>query len=276
MNAERNAIPAASAPPDAAAIAVALSGARHIGRVVWLDECESTNDEIWKLAADGESPSPVIFAGTQTRGRGRQGRSWTSPPGSGLTFSLLAPSGLQSDCAGALALAVAVAIAETAGEDFGVNATIKWPNDVLVGASKLAGVLVESRSIRGATAYAVGVGINVNLDAAQAPEALRGLFTSLRMETGAPCRLEDVAAALLSRVDRWLDAVRAQRWADIEARWQRYSCLLGRTVTVECAGEVHTGTVVDLQPLEGIALQLDTGYVRIFRAEHTHVLKSDF
>ncbi len=132
------------------------------GQIRWFDEIDSTNTYLREQARQGAPDGLVAVADHQTAGRGRLDRRWESPPGANLLASVLLRPGCDPDdlhlCTGAVALAAADACAEVAG----VEPALKWPNDLLVGGAKLAGVLAEAEFAGGAlAAVVVGIGLNV-------------------------------------------------------------------------------------------------------------------
>jgi BirA family biotin operon repressor/biotin-[acetyl-CoA-carboxylase] ligase len=207
----------------------------------------STNERARRLAMAGAPHGTLVTAAEQSAGRGRQGRSWTAPPGRALLCSLV-----LRGTSPLLSLAAGVAVADTVGAD----ASIKWPNDVLVGGRKVAGILVEGRPQEG---WAVlGIGLNVAVRESDFPDELRGRAGSLGLE---PDALETVLENLLGALERWLcadaesvlDAVRARdalagasvRWAGgagegagIDAQG-RLLVRTGAGVVALDAGEVH-------------------------------------
>lgn len=143
-----------------------IAAARWLGvRRIDLIECGSTNDEAARFARAGASHGTIVVAESQTAGRGRNGRSWVSPTGVGLYMSAIVRPPFLADLALALVppmtLAIGIGLCD-AVRACGVAAVLKWPNDVLVGSKKLAGVLVESQS-HGSRLEAVIIGIGVNL-----------------------------------------------------------------------------------------------------------------
>jgi BirA family biotin operon repressor/biotin-[acetyl-CoA-carboxylase] ligase len=176
----------------------------------------STNDRARELAAAGAPHGTLVTAGEQTAGRGRQGRSWSAPAGSALLASLVLrqPPAL-------LPLAAAVAVAETVEPAVSAAAAIKWPNDVLVGGRKVAGILAEGRPQQG---WAVlGVGVNVAVETGDLPPELRATAGTLGLE---PSAIEDQLASLLASLERWLAAEPA---ATLEA-WRARDALAGHDV----------------------------------------------
>ena len=176
----------------------------------------STNDVARELAAAGAVHGTVVTAAEQTAGRGRQGRTWVAPAGSSLLASVIVrPFGPL------LPLAGAVAVAEACGE----RAQIKWPNDVLLGGGKVAGILTEA-NVAGGWAV-LGVGINVALDVDGLPEDVRARAASLgRRSEDVPAVLADVLTALDAAL-RLDDDVLLERWrardalVGREVRWER-------------------------------------------------------
>lgn len=172
------------------------------GEIRRYGEVDSTNDLAFDHAAAGCPEGTTVVAESQRAGRGRRGRSWYSPGGANLYFSIvLRPSRPRREwpeipwvVAGAVAAGLARA---------GVrNLSIKSPNDVLAGGRKIAGVLLENRvggSVR--TAVVAGVGLNVNLPRRLMPEGLRETATSVEEETGAPAERETLLLGLLSSID---------------------------------------------------------------------------
>ncbi|HTE63919.1 MAG TPA: biotin--[acetyl-CoA-carboxylase] ligase [Solirubrobacteraceae bacterium] len=213
-----------------------------------LRETPSTNDRARALAAGGAPHGALVTAGMQTAGRGRQGRTWAAPPGQALLLSLL-----LRDYDPLLPLRAGLAVADLAGE----QALVKWPNDVLVGGRKLAGILVEARPEEG---WAVlGIGVNVAVDLAALPPEVRDRAATLGRS---PVELESTLSELLVALERRLaeppaaclaalrvrDALRDQpvRWAEGEgtgAGIDDTGALLvrlpGGTLQTLAAGEVH-------------------------------------
>jgi BirA family biotin operon repressor/biotin-[acetyl-CoA-carboxylase] ligase len=172
----------------------------------------STNDRARALAAAGAPHGTLVTAGEQTAGRGRQGRTWSAPPGRALLMSLVlrAPDRM-------LPLAAAVAVAEAAGSE----AAIKWPNDVLLGGRKLAGILAEARPQDG---WAVlGIGLNVAVRMEDLPAELRATAATLGLE---PRDVEAVLARVLAALEQTLAL---DRPALLDA-WRARDALLGSDV----------------------------------------------
>ena len=172
----------------------------------------STNEHARALAARGAPHGTLVTAREQTAGRGRQGRTWTAPPGRALLCSLL-----LRDPPRLVPLAAGVAVAEVVGERAGV----KWPNDVLLEGRKVAGILVEGRPQED---WAVlGIGLNVAVREADLPPELRERAGSLGLSVG---DVEPTLSRLLDRLEHWLEA---KPDAVLDAL-RRRDALLGRQV----------------------------------------------
>jgi BirA family transcriptional regulator, biotin operon repressor / biotin---[acetyl-CoA-carboxylase] ligase len=213
---------------------VAGSGALG-GPLVHLDATGSTNDAARSLAGDGAPHGTVVVAERQTAGRGRQGRSWTAPPGRALTLSVL----LRLDAArlDLLPLAAALAVCEACERAVAVACRVKWPNDVWIDERKAAGILIEARPQEGWAV--VGIGLNVDTPRAELAPELRESATSLRISTGAPVDRSEVLAALFERLAAWISALgEPQRVAEA---FRERDALYGRRITWTRAGLRETG-----------------------------------
>jgi BirA family biotin operon repressor/biotin-[acetyl-CoA-carboxylase] ligase len=169
---------------------------------VHLPVCGSTNDEAQRLAAAGAAHGTVVTADEQHAGRGRQGRRWHSPAGENLYLSCVLRPELAPAAATAITLAAGLGVAD-AVQRAGAPAALKWPNDVLAGGRKLAGILTEM-STRGERVQHIVVGIGVNLASRSFPPELGDVATSLAL-LGVPVERERFVAQLLSELEIWFD-----------------------------------------------------------------------
>lgn len=187
----------------------------------WLAETDSTNNVAREWALAGAPHGAVVVAARQTRGRGRRGRVWESPAGTGLYASFILRPGWPAAQAANLAILAAMA-AHGALDRAGVkNLRIKWPNDILANGRKICGVLVEPRIGAGRIEFAVvGIGLNAGQQADEFPAALRAVATSCALEgVHAPVDrlLEHLVGSLQAVETRPLERVRAE-WIAAGAR----------------------------------------------------------
>lgn len=219
----------------------------------------STNDHAARLAGRGCPQGTVVMADRQTRGRGQRGRRWFSPPGAGVYLSLVLRPPLTPAQAPKITLLAAVAAAEALIDTAGLEARIKWPNDVLVGGRKIAGILCQMDAAGDRVAHViVGAGINVNTPAGILPGDIGVTATSVLMETGAPASRTAVARAFLRRLERHYSASLDDGFAAVLARWRELSCLTGREVRVDGTEGPVRGVVVGIDE-EGALVLRDRG-----------------
>jgi BirA family biotin operon repressor/biotin-[acetyl-CoA-carboxylase] ligase len=214
---------------------------------------DSTNRYLLDEARAGAADGLVAVARHQTAGRGRLGRRWEAPAGANLLMSvLLRPPVPPEDlhlCTVALALAARAACAATTG----VEAGLKWPNDLVVGERKLAGILAESEMGAGAATVVVGLGLNVAWPApedgpgADAPDELKNSATSLWRERARPVEPDVLLDAVLRELEDRVEELGSGDGRRRLASAYRAACVtLGRTVTVILEGESVTGPVADI------------------------------
>jgi len=239
-------LPAPDRPAlDAAALTAAVVTGGLWREVEVVEAIGSTNAELVARAAADEPEGLVLVAEHQQAGRGRLDRTWTSPPGAGLTLSLLLRPDVPAARRGWLPLLAGVALAEAVAEVPGVRAALKWPNDLLAGdGAKLAGILAEV----GAGAVVVGVGLNVSTRADELPPGA----TSLALVSGSPVDRAPLLLRFLRgferRYLRWLEQLGDPVASGLAADYLAWSATVGSTVAV---------TLPDGSTLEGVAEAVD-------------------
>jgi BirA family biotin operon repressor/biotin-[acetyl-CoA-carboxylase] ligase len=223
-----------------------------------LAECDSTNDEAAAWARQGAPHGAVVIADRQRRGRGRLGRSWHSPPEENLYFSVvLRPAAMAPMRVPPITLAAGVAVAEAA-LDLGIAASLKWPNDLLCGGKKAAGILAEMASA-GERVEHVILGIGVNLNGTAFPPPLDGIATSLRLHAGRPIERELFTAALCRRLETACDAFFSGGPAAVLPVWRRFAAFLGERVSVQVGEERIWGQAVDVDADGALQFLTDEG-----------------
>ena len=237
-----------------------VEGNKVVGRDIRVfQETNSTNDVVEKLARDAVREGVVVFAESQSRGRGRLGRRWHSPPRRGLWFSVLLRPPLRPQAATRLTVAAATALVRAIRAQTGLAPEIKWPNDILIHGRKVAGVLTELNAELDHIKYIIlGIGVDVNLDASEFPPELRKLATSLKIETGASWHRADLAAAILRELDRDYDRILRSQFENVADEWERQCATIGRRVRIQIGPRV----------LQGQAESLDEDGALLLRTEH--------
>jgi BirA family biotin operon repressor/biotin-[acetyl-CoA-carboxylase] ligase len=256
-----------SAPFDSQRF-TSLIGGLPLGRpLVLTSVTDSTNDDALAAAREGAPHGAVFVTEEQRRGRGRRGNAWYAAPGEALLFSLVLRPSLPVERASCLALVAGLAVRAAVADALtlsGVPATVqvKWPNDVLVGGKKVAGILVESH-VRGETLGAVVVGVGLNVGRLSLPDEIATQASSLLLLGATPSR-EELLASVLRELE-----VRLQRLGSKEIP---LSSLLGELQ----AFDALRGKQIRVGSLEGTGAGIDAfGYLELLDAERvTHKVRS--
>lgn len=245
---------------DLDAVNAALTTERFGRRIVYETSCDSTMNVARREAGSGAPEGTVVVVEEQTAGRGRFGRTWVSPAGKNLYLTIVARPPV--DRLRVLTMAAPLAVCHAVQEVAGVEAAIKWPNDVLVAGRKLSGVLVESETAGSDLRFALtGIGVNVNLDISSAPE-IATIATSLLDQTGAEVPRESVLAALLNQFETLYESP----LSTLVEGWRSRLETLGRDVTVTIGDESHAGVAEDVDDSGNLILRLADGSTMMFEA----------
>jgi len=242
-----------------------LPAGQIIGREILVyKETASTNDIVERLARDGAKEGLVVFAESQTKGRGRLGRKWVSPAGKGLWFSVLLRPRLRPQEATQLTVATATAMVRAIAASTGVHPDIKWPNDLLVRGRKIAGVLTElSAELDTIKHLILGVGLDVNQSADEFPPDLRSVATSLRIAADHPISRPELATRILRELDTDYRRIRDGQFESLADEWEQGCTTLGHNIVIQTGDRKTQGRAESLDG-DG-ALLLRTQYGRLER-----------
>jgi BirA family biotin operon repressor/biotin-[acetyl-CoA-carboxylase] ligase len=230
--------------------------------IIYLPVTGSTNEEALELARAGTASGTIVLTESQSRGHGRLGKVWLSPPGVGLYCSLvlrphLAPAELPR-----LTLAAGLAVSRAIEKTCGLAPRLKWPNDLWLGRRKFGGILAEALFGDAGTAVVLGLGLNVNTDLAAFPAALRDKSTSLRHETGRNWARSTLLLAIRAEILAIVARLEADGFGGILAEWRERDALYGRELFwVSQNGELVRG--VALGPDSDGLLRVKDGSGRI-------------
>ena len=241
------------------AAALAARGGPRLPCVEWPESIDSTSNRLKALARGGAPEWTVVLADVQTGGRGREGRTWESPPG-GLYLSVLLRPRLEKF--GLLPLAAGVAVAEAAGE-MGVRTELKWPNDVLASGRKLAGILSEAASgPAGVEWVALGIGVNVSGGGPALRPEVGAEATSLAAEGALDVGVEPVAVAVLARLAARYDALRSDP-GELVSAWRSHAAAWwGSLVDVRVGEATLRGRLLDVDADGALVIELEGGAAR--------------
>lgn len=254
-------------PDRLEAALIQRDGAQIGGRIDVRDAVDSTNRAVKILAVDGECEGAAVVSDTQTAGRGRRGRSWSSPPGSGLYLSLLfRPQGWPPVYASRMPLMIAVAAAEAVGIATGIVPGIKWPNDLMLSGRKLTGILCEADMDPEQIQFIVaGIGINIHRPD-PVPSEIRDTAVWLSEYEKAIDR-NTLARELLARIEsRYRQMDTAEGWRSVLDAWRERSVTLDRDVTITDTRGSWQAFAMDIDETGGLVVRDTDGQVRTLRA----------
>jgi BirA family biotin operon repressor/biotin-[acetyl-CoA-carboxylase] ligase len=264
-------------PPRTPLDETALRAALLTGSGLWsqltvVASTGSTNEDLLTAAKAGGPAGSILIAEEQTRGRGRLDRRWQSQPGAALTFSvLLRPEAVPPAVRGWLPLLAGVAVAAGLRAQAGLDVSLKWPNDVLVGQAKLAGILAEQTG----NAIVVGIGLNVSQLRHELPSEQA---TSVRLAGAATADRTAILAAVLREFEQWY-----QRWTSgprpgdaaasgLRAEYLRQCATVGKDVRVELpGGSVLTGRASDVDDVGRLLVSTSRGVQAVSAGDVVHV-----
>ena len=209
--------------------------------------------EAFELGGEGAAEGTVVCAESQTKGKGRLGRSWVSPKAKGIYMSVILRPSLPPTDVAQLTLLSAVALCEAIERCCQIPVKIKWPNDILVGNRKIAGILTElSAEMDRVRFVAIGIGVNVNTPASQLPPQA----TSVKIEAGQKYSRVALVQEILQALEQWYLRLNGQGFGPVIARWKQLSSTLGRYVRVSDPGGNIEGQAVDLDEHGGLIIHI--------------------
>ena len=246
---------------DGCEIRAAL-GTSVMGREIFpFGRVTSTNDIAFSLARAGSPEGTLVIAEEQTRGKGRLGRDWHSPPGLGLWFSLILRPDISAHESSTVSLAVALAVAGVMRDAYGIDARIKWPNDVLVGSRKICGILTEAEFRDGGVEFVVvGTGVNVLHAEDDFPADLRAIATSVSIESQSAVSRVDVISRLLGSIEIRYRELCRDGFGAIRKEILPLSSLLGKMTRVVTSGGVVEGVATDIDETGALVIRGDNGF----------------
>ncbi|MCL2141973.1 MAG: biotin--[acetyl-CoA-carboxylase] ligase [Methanimicrococcus sp.] len=227
--------------------------------IIYYEEANSSNDIAKKVAQTSEEGTIVVVE-QQTGGRGRLGRQWASPKG-GIWFSIILKPRVSLEKTSRLTLTFGLSVVK-AIRMLGIDAKIKWPNDVLINGKKVSGILTEVEAEVDAVEFVViGIGINVNMSLKDIPESLRENSTTLRDETGKTFDRVDFLQKLLYEMEQDYIRFSTQPFSDIINEIVSFSDTVGKDVTVTMPNRIVSGIVVGISKTGALLLKRNDGVV---------------
>jgi BirA family biotin operon repressor/biotin-[acetyl-CoA-carboxylase] ligase len=218
------------------------------GRIIHLKSVDSTNNEAYRRAERGCGEGTIVLSESQTKGKGRMGRSWESSMSANLYFSVVLRPKIPPSTAPRITVISAFAVAEAIEESVSIKPNIKWPNDVLINGKKVCGILTEMKSESDMIDFMVlGIGVNVNSTQKEYPKKLLDTLTTLKEETRKTVSRQALFEKIILNLEKWYTKVLKGSNADkIKDEWSRYCYLTGKIITVKNIHEETTGTVLGI------------------------------
>lgn len=242
---------------------------KWIGKnLICLNEVDSTNDYLKKLAEEGAQHGTLVVSDYQSGGKGRRGRSWVTPHGTAVAMSILVRPKLAPDKASMMTLLAGMSVAKSVKKVTGLDVKIKWPNDVTVNGKKISGTLTEMSMELGAIHYIViGTGINANV--MEFPEEVKDIATSLAIEKGEKI---DRAAIICAHMQAFEDYYeRFMEYGDMRLLKDEYEEMLvnrNRQVRVLEPGNEYTGIARGIDELGQLLVEKEDGQiVKVYAGE---------
>jgi BirA family biotin operon repressor/biotin-[acetyl-CoA-carboxylase] ligase len=240
-----------------------LGKTKVIGRDIRVFQATtSTNDVIEKLARDGVKEGVVVFAESQSRGRGRLGRKWISPARKGLWFSILLRPDMRPQETTRLTVASATALRRAIESETGLHPEIKWPNDLMLGGRKVAGILTELAGELDHIHYViVGIGVDVNVSPNEFAGDVRKTATSLKAELGRAVARAELAVAIIGQLDQDYARIRAGEFEAIADEWESHCTTIGQEVVIRMNEREIRGRAESLAEDGALLLRTDHGHL---------------
>jgi len=234
-----------------------------LGRnIILFDEIDSTNNEAKKIAAAGETHGTVVIADRQTMGKGRMGRSFVSPAGTGVYMSVIIRPDISVESAGLITSAAAVAAAEAVEKVCGQKIMIKWVNDLYLNDKKICGILTEASmglEMKALDYAVIGIGINVRSVRGMFDEELSSRASSIEDETGVRPDRNVLCAEILNRLEFWLSSIERR---DFLHEYRRREYLTGKLITANVGNSSIVGSAVGIDNNANLMIELPGGEIK--------------
>lgn len=226
-------------------------------KILSFDAVDSTMDVAYNLAMKTKGEGICIFAEGQKKGRGRMNREWQSPKHKGVYLSIILRPEILPNEVPKITLMVAVSVAKTIRAKTGLNALIKWPNDILIDGKKVCGILTDMNAESDTVKFlVVGIGININSKARDLPDTA----TSLREASGEEIDRIGFTRPLLEELDRHYLDFTQQGFGAILNEWRNFSATLGLRIKVDFKNRHIEGQAMDVDDSGALLVRLDNGF----------------
>lgn len=242
-------------------------------KVIVLEEVDSTNNYAKELASSGAEDETVVAAEKQTSGKGRRGRGFSSPLGSGLYMTMIIRPKFGMESAQLITSCAAVAAAEAVEDLCGSSVNVKWVNDLYMNGKKICGILTEaslSMETRSLDYAVIGIGINVRSIREYFSDELKKTATSIEDETGLKLSRNKLCGAVINRLRSRLENLESR---DFLSEYRRREILTGNEITANVGGETVSGKAIGIDDSAGLIVRLEDGTERVFSSGEANLCR---
>ncbi len=236
-------------------------GTKILGKtVISYKKVDSTNNVAYELAEKGLAEGAIIIAEEQEKGKGRHGRLWQSPPKGGIYMSCILRPKMVPNEISKITLLAAVAVAKAIRAATGLNAMIKWPNDILVNDDKVCGILTEMKAEQDEIAFVViGIGVNVNTPSRGLPKGASSLREELPRDNKVEISRVELTKKILQMLEEEYMRLKREGFVHIIDEWKQMSSMIGSRVKVVTQNRTFEGLAHDIDPDGAFVVRLEEG-----------------
>ncbi|MFH1422164.1 MAG: biotin--[acetyl-CoA-carboxylase] ligase [Planctomycetota bacterium] len=240
-------------------------------QLIKFETLASTNKKALEIIDSTAAEGTVIIAECQTGGHGRFGRKWYSLRGESLSFSVILYPPCIDKQLFLLPVLTGNALTAAIKKISGVNALLKWPNDVLINNKKVCGVLIETKQINERFAAVIGIGINVNNN--QFPENIADKATSIKLECGKEVSTDDLLNTCLEEISQRYKNFISGKYDSIVQEAKQHSALIGKKVKIVSADKEIFGKAVDMDEVGALIVKLNSGTIQKFTTGEINMVR---
>ncbi len=222
----------------------------------------STNETALMLAEDGEPEGTVVIAESQSAGRGRLGKTWVSPD-TGLYLSVILRPKIPVTYFWQMAYLVSVAAAESIHEMSGIDARIKWPNDILIDGNKVSGILLETFNGSDKQPWAIIAGVGINVNANEFPPEIAHSATSIAIAADKKFSVDNMESCFLSSLYKWYTRYTDDGFENVLNRWYQLNCSIGTEITVNTPDGIITGKAIRIDENGNMVIENKDGFIAV-------------
>jgi BirA family biotin operon repressor/biotin-[acetyl-CoA-carboxylase] ligase len=231
--------------------------------IIYYSETTSTNDIAIELAENGAVEGTLVIADSQSMGRGRRGRKWLAPPETCILASIILRPSLPLRQISIITPIAVTSVVKAIHSVTKLNASIKWPNDVIIMDRKVSGVLTEMRIERRAISFiVVGIGVNVNVSRDSFPLEISDIATSLSIESGHEVSRIHLLQEILRHFENRYLRLNDDTFSEFLDEWKSLSVTIGKRIQIESADDTKRGVALDIDEVGALIIQLDNGKIK--------------